>query len=155
MINVRFSAADLRTIQGAESGEQLKGLKDLVLSRIEEAKTTLKMRPARESGNNQIGDKYLWREVMIDLRAVLGDKLKVPPFPDTIWYMRVNRAIKEQGMDTEYVTKLANYVKDNLNAPYSMDFIVCQHARVLAGTWGKSSQPSATKTNWLNDKLPD
>lgn len=149
MLLVKFTAKDLRTIETAEPAEVV----SLVKACIEDANRQKQNKV--EHDNHTRKTMYLWREARDDLKAVLGDKLIVPPYPDTAWYANINKAIKEQGMDTAYVTNLAHYVKANLNAPYSMDFIIRQHARVLGGAWSKHSVASATKVNWLNDTLPD
>lgn len=149
MLLVKFTAKDLRTIETATPESVVSLVKTCIADALRQKQTKVEHDPGVRK------TMYLWREARDDLKAVLGDKLIVPPYPDTSWYANVNKAIKEQGMDTAYVTSLANYVKANLNAPYSMDFVIRQHARILGGAWGKHSSVASTKVNWLNDTLPD
>jgi hypothetical protein len=160
MLLVRFTAQDLRTIDGATSPEEISGVVALLRMRVEEARTGKKLGEVGGNLRNRRQAPYLWKEALNDLRPILGDSLTMPPFPETSYYVRINRTLKEYGFTRAYTEKLGNYVKEKLRPPYQFSFVVNAHNRILSGEFDskqvvKGPNGKYVPANWLNDKLPD
>ena len=158
MITVKFSADNVRLFQKARSEAELRGAVDLVLERIKQAET------ARTFGKPVKGPplRVSWKKAREILEGALGEQLKAPPFPDPIWYQRVGRALRQYGIDETKLLEIASYVKDHLKPPYSMDFIICQHERILSGEFDSTSPRRGSSTgaayiipNWRKNVLPE
>lgn len=162
MIKIKLSAQDVRTIRGAESLAELQGIRSILLTRIAEFERERAAASEKAKGS-LAGGLPNWKQARAVLEGVLGTDLKAPPFPDPIWYQRVHRAIKMYGIDHDKLKEIAEYVKAHLKPPYSMDFIVCQHERILAGNYdsqvakrGASSDATYLVNNWRkNNSLPE
>jgi hypothetical protein len=160
MLLVRLTAQDLRTIDGATSPEEISGVVALLRMRVEEARTGKKLGEVGGDLRNKRVAPYLWKEALGDLRPILGGDMTVPPFPETSYYARLNRTLKEYGFTREYTEKLGKYVKEKLRPPYQFSFIINAHHRILKGEFDSQQVvrgPSGkyVPANWLNDKLPD
>lgn len=161
MITVKLSADNVRLFKGAKSEAELRGAVDLILERIEQAEA-LKVFGKEPRAEIKAKARYNWKIAKDVMGRVLGDQLRAPPFPDPIWYQRVHRAMKMYDLTEEKLTKLAEYARDNLNPPYSLDFLVTQHERVLAGNYnrkpGRGANTDATYlvSRWRqNNALPE
>jgi hypothetical protein len=160
MIRIKISADNERLIRGAKTMPELEGVRALILERMEQAnaeRTAAKLFPKAGAPG-----KLNWKQAKEVLEVTLGADLKAPPFPDPIWYQRVNRTLKTYGLDEAKLTELAEYVKDHLKPPYSMDFIICQHERVLSGEFDSTSPRRGASTgaayvvpNWRKNVLPE
>lgn len=129
MILVKLSAEDLRIIQGAKLQEELLGVRQLVLDRVEQAKLLKefnKQPTVRSPG-------FRWKEALEVAREVLGNDVTFPKITDYLWYRRINGAIMHDGLDEAYIHALSEYARDNLKMPVKFDFLVCQHRRILEG----------------------
>lgn len=162
MITVKFTADNVRLFKKAASEAELRGAVDLVLERIAQAEAMRVFGKEPTAGEKKAKAKYNWKTAKDVMGRVLGDALKSPPFPDPIWYQRVHRGMKLYDLDEEKLTKLAEYARDNLNPPYSLDFLIGQYERVLAGNYdrkfkrGVSSDATYLISNWRkNNALPE
>lgn len=159
MIQVRISATDERTIKGAESLDELKGLQQLLLERIEQARALLVFR--KSEPKEQKEKAFGWKDAISVSREILGDNLTVPPFPDSTWYQRIYRTMKHYGMGEDYVRKLATHARDCMRLPIKLDFMIGQHERILAGEWdtGKPAPIRMPRESWMTNAketaLPD
>lgn len=156
MITVKISADNERLFRAAKSEAELRGAVDLMLERIDQAKAT------KVFGKPVKKNRYNWKTAVDVLGAVLGKDLKYPPFPDPIWYQRVHRSMMNYDLTEEKLTKLAEYARDNLRPPYTLDFLVGQYERILAGDYnakykrGASADGSYLVNNWRkNNALPE
>lgn len=158
MINVRISATDERTIKGAATLDEFKGLQQLLLERIEQSRALSAFRKSEPKEKKE--KAFGWKEAIAVAREVLGENLQVPPFPDSTWYQRQYTAIRHYGMDAAYVKKLAEHARDNMKMPIKLDFMLGQHLRILAGEWnvGKAA-PIPVRKSWMTaakeQSLPD
>jgi hypothetical protein len=139
VVIVRISATDERTIKGAESVSELKGMRELLLERIEQARALLAFRKAEPKEKKE--EAFSWKQAVAVAREVLGDNMTMPPFPDASWYQRLYRTIKHYGMDEAYVRKLAEHARDHMRLPIKLDFMIGQHQRILAGEWDSGKPP--------------
>lgn len=159
MITVRISATDERTIRGAETLDEFKGLQQLLIERIEQSRALSAFRKSVPSEKKE--KPFTWREAIAIAREVLGDNLTVPPFPDSTWYQRIYRNMKHYGMTEEYVRKLAEHARDSMRLPIKLDFMIGQHERILAGEWDANKPVPARmgRLNWMTaageQALPD
>lgn len=163
MITIKLSADNLRLLRGAKSEPELRGVVDMVLGRVEQAEALKvfgkRVQPARSERVN----KYDWKKAKDVMAGVLGDSLRAPPFPDYTWYQRVHRALKQYDLGEEKLIEIAEYARDHLKPPYSFEFLVCQHERILAGNFdsvgakrgASASGPTGVIPNWRKNVLPE
>ena len=158
MILVRLSAEDERIINGAETEAELQGVQKLLQDRIEAAKVLRVFNKAPTVKPRS----FRYQEAAEIAREVLGNThVIVPPYPTQQWYARVNLHIKQFGMDADYIRKLAEYARDNLMMPVNLDFLISNHARVLAGAFDRRkrgnspNQAPHPSAGWMADRLPD
>ena len=160
MITIKLSADNVRLLKGAKSEAEVRGALEMVLERLLQAESAklFKAEPASKAASK----KYNWRVAKEIMSRVLGDDLKAPPFPDPIWYQRVHRTLKQYDFNEEKLLELAEYAKTHLKPPYSMDFLICAHERILAGHFDSQSRRGAnanttyTISGWReNSKLPE
>lgn len=149
MITVRISATDERTIRGAETLDEFKGLQQLLLERLEQARALSAFRKAEPTEKKETA--FSWKGAVAVCREVLGDSMTMPPFPDATWYQRVYRTMKHYGMTEEYVRRLANHALTNMRLPIKLDFLIGQHERILAGEWdtGKPPPIRMPRESWM------
>jgi len=143
MILIRLSAQDVRTIQGAKLPDELAGVRQMVLDRMEQAKLL------KQFGKEPKvrAEDFRWKQALRVAKEVLGDNVTFPKITDYLWYKRVNGAIMHHGMDAEYVRKLAEYGRDHLRMPIKLDFLITQHTRILAGEFdGQTAAKPAPQT---------
>lgn len=160
MIKIKISAADERTLLGAKSEAELRGAVDLVLGRIEQAKAEGVFGKPSPEGKSAPG-----RLTFMQARAIaereMGDILKIPPYPDTLYYQRVNRNLKIYGIDEEKLLKIVNYAKEHLNPPIGFEFMIAQHERILQGHFNRTPKKGANTgatylvNNWRKNALPE
>lgn len=162
MIKIKISADNERLLQKAKTESELRGAVDLILERVSQAKASAVFGKEPAPAEREQLKRYNWRTAKEVLGRVLGDQLRHPPFPDPIWYQRIHRTLKTYDMTEEKLTELAEYAKDRLKPPYSLDFLVCQHERILAGnfdTGGKrgagASGSSGVLDGWRKNVLPE
>lgn len=161
MITVKFTADNVRLFKKAATEGELRGAVDLVLERISQAEQ-MKVFGKEPTAAEKRKSRYNWRTAKEAMGAVLGDALRSPPFPDPIWYQRVHRSMMLYDLTEEKLTALAQYAKDHLKPPYSLDFLVGQYERVLAGEYDvrakRGASPDAANliSNWRkNNALPE
>lgn len=131
MLAIRLRAADLRMIEKATTPGEIAGVFDLLKVRIEESKTLAEFKKAPDIKESRFG----WKDAATVLHGILGDALRYPPHPDRQWYIRLQRTIDGHGLDAEYVQKLGEHAKAHLKPSYSLDFLITQHLRILAGDY--------------------
>lgn len=164
MISINLKVDQVRLLRNAKTEAELRGVVDLVLEKIEQAEVLRDFKRASEAAPKSEGPSgpriTPWKRAKDVMGQILGDDLKVPPFPDRGWFMRVNRYIKLYGLDDEKLTKLAEFAKENMRPPYSLDFLVSQHERILAGNYNRNARRGAASTtpyyvpNWKQADLP-
>jgi hypothetical protein len=149
MITVRISATDERTIRGAETLDEFKGLQQLLLERLEQSRALSAFRKSEPVEKKE--KAFGWRAAISVCREVLGDNLTVPPFPDSTWYQRIYRTMKHYGMTEDYVRRLAEHARDCMRLPIKLDFMIGQHERILAGEWdtGKAPPIRMPRESWM------
>lgn len=131
MLLVRLSAADMRMIEKAETPQELSGLRTRMMDLIQQS-LTLKEFGASPTVRHQ---GFTWKEAFKICKDVCGATM--PPFPESFWFSKVNRALKEHGMDADFIQKLAEYAKANLRPNPSFEFLVVQHERVMSGEFNQ------------------
>lgn len=132
MIQVKISADNERLLNNAKTEAELRGAVDLVLERIEQAKVAKAASKVAESAPKE-PNPYNWRQVGAALGEELGE-VKWPPYPDPIWYQRVQRFAKMYDLQGDRVRELAAAVKNSyLKPPYSLDFLVTNAGRIMDG----------------------
>lgn len=153
MLLVRFSAQDLRIIERAQTPGEIQGVIDLVRERVAQSKVL------KEFGKTPTlrVEKYRWKEALKSAQEVLGDQVTFPKLTDYMYYQRINRAIMDEGMDHEFVTKLANYVKENMRLPIKFDFMICQHKRIMEGEFpkGRETRTPVAMSQQMGPELPE
>lgn len=142
MLGIRLRAADLKMIEKAGSPEELAGCIDLIKVRIEEARTLAEFKKSPKITESRFG----WKDAATVLHGILGDSLRYPPHPDRAWYVRLQRTIDGHGLDADYVKTLGEYAKANLKPSYSLDFLITQHLRILAGDFNNKPANSYGST---------
>lgn len=148
MITVKFTADNIRLFKAANSPGELRGALDLVMERISQAEQS------KVFGKAPAKNRYNWKTAVAVLGAVLGSELKYPPFPDPIWYQRVHRGLMNNDLTEEKLIKLAEYAKEHLKPPYSLDFLVNQYERVLAGEYNlKFKRGASSDATYLINSL--
>lgn len=157
MLIIKLSADNLRLLRSAVLGSEaeVRGALDLVLERVAQAEEAKK---AGKSVKENDGKRWNWTVARDAMKKVLGDKLRFPPFPTNEYYARIYRAMRGYMLDEEKLTEIAEYAKKNLRPPYSLDFLVCQHERILAGEFNanpKKKLPPHTDMTYVIPKLPD
>lgn len=162
MIIVKFTADNVRLLKKAASEAELRGVVDLVLERIAQAEQMRVFGKEPTAGKKKERARYNWRTAKEVLGRVLGDNLKSPPFPDPIWYQRVHRGMMLNDLTEEKLTKLAEHARDHLRPPYSLDFLIGQYERILAGVYdagakrGSSTDGTYLINSWRkNNALPE
>lgn len=156
MILVRISAEDERIVRGAKSLVELQGAQALIVERIEQARALRAFKKAEPVEKKDA--TFGWKQALEIVKRELDNNVTVPPYPDRQWYQRLSTTIRTYAMDEEYVTKLARHAKANLRLPIKFDFLISQHARVLAGEWDRGAAPAAPQVStagWLKDRLPN
>lgn len=129
MLNVRLRAADLKMVDKATTPGEIAGVFELLKVRILESQTLKEFSKAP----NITEAKFGWKDAATILQGILGDSLRYPPHPDRMWYIKLNRTIEGHGLDAEYIRTLGEYCKANLRPSYSLEFLITQHLRILAG----------------------
>lgn len=163
MISIKLSADNVRLLRGAKTAPELRGAVDLVLERLEQAEAVrlLGKETRATMATKAASKRYNWRVAKEVMGRVLGDQLRAPPFPEPLWYQRVHRAMKQYDLNEEKLLEIAEYAKEHLKPPYSLDFLVCAHERVLAGNFdskarkGSSTDIAYMVNNWRQNKLPE
>ena len=162
MITIKLSADNLRLLRAVKTETELRGAVDLVLERVAQAEQLRVFGREPTPAEKRSHGKYNWKVAVEVMGRVLGKDLKYPPFPDPIWYQRVGRGMKMYDLNEEKLVALAEYARDNLNPPHSLDFLVNQHERILAGDYnrgvrrGASSDATYLVNNWRkNNTLPE
>lgn len=134
MIKIKISADNERLLQRAKTEGELRGAVDLILERIGQAKAEKAFE--KPTAQSEGSSPYYWKTVVAGLREVLGDDVRVPPYPDRIWIASTSRFAKMYGLEGEALTKLATAVKEStLKPPYDVRFLLQNCERILAGTY--------------------
>jgi hypothetical protein len=74
VVIVRISATDERTIKGAESVSELKGMRELLLERIEQARALLAFRKAEPKEKKE--EAFSWKQAVAVAREVLSSTFR-------------------------------------------------------------------------------
>lgn len=164
MIKVRISKEDERCARGAETLQELQGLKALLLERIDQAEALNEFRKANKAkvmAGPRAAPPYHWSHALVTAREVLGnDAVTVPPYPMREWVVKINAHMKQYGLGEPEVRRLAEYVRDNMKTPIKLDFMIRQHERILNGEWvsspSKQIRLGATgRINIYANQMPD
>lgn len=156
MLLLRISAEDERLIGRAKTEQELAGVVQLVRDRLAQSKLLKEM--GRTPTARQF--KYGWRDALEAARAVLGDQVTVPPFPDDHWYRRITTHVRSYGIDNEKVAAICEYVRANMRLPIKFEFMICQHERILAGEFDQANpnkpggRPKAADKSTFGPELP-
>lgn len=144
MITIKVSADNERLFKNAVSPAELRGAVDLVLERIEQAYAAKVAAKAEEVKVKEV-NPYNWRQIGAALQEELGVDVRSPPYPDPIWYQRVQRFAKMYDLQGDRVKLLAEAVKASyLKQPYSLDFLVTNAGRILDGGFKKGWEQAGT-----------
>lgn len=163
MILVKISAEDERCAQAAKTVQELEGLREMLLERIEQAKVLKDFRKAKDMKIQRLKSSYsatyTWKDALVTAREVLGSSgVQVPPYPTQSWYASLNAHMRSYGLGEPEVRALAEYVRDNMRTPIKLDFMLRQRERILAGEWAAANNrpaPEAPRINIYANKLPD
>lgn len=130
MLLIRVSAEDERLIRRATTMPELEGIKTQIVELIDRAKVLKSFGKVAVLKTPAFG----WRDAIAIFDEVCGaHQVTHPPYPDATWYARMNAAIRRHGMTPDSLRQLAEYARDNLRMPSSMDFLLNQQVRIFAG----------------------
>lgn len=157
MVDIKLTADNLRMLEAASTDDERRGCIELILERARQAKSARSFGGKGARGKST--DLSVWKSVRDVMKEVLGDNLKVPPYPDGTWIRKVYYAVTNAGMDEEYLKRLATHAKEHMRSPIEMQFLVCMHERVLQGEWdinkGGTAPPSMREIWAQNQKMPE
>jgi len=153
MLLVKLSANDLRLIERAKSPDELAGAHQLILDRVAQSKV---MKEFGRTPTLKVATRYTWQDALRVVKEVWGEgNVRMPPFPDQTWYVRINTQLKRHGNDDFSIKTLAQYAKNNLKGPsISLDFLIAQQLRILAGEFDAQRRP-AEKPGAMGPELPE
>lgn len=142
MITIKISADNERLINNAQTESELRGVREMILERIEQSKA-VKAASKAELANPKEPNPYNWREVVSALRDWFGpDDLIHPESPDPIWYQSVQRNAKMHRLDREGVGRLARAVMESyLKPPFKVQWLVYNADAIIAGKYKKGAPP--------------
>lgn len=131
MLVIKLFVPEIRLIEKATTEAELKGIKQLILDKVEVSKT---MKELGRAPTMKQAPSMGWAKAFAVAKEVLGPKgVTIPPFPDNSWYARINGMLKREGMGEDEVRALAEYARDKMRVPISFDFLICQQHRIRTG----------------------
>lgn len=152
MLAIKLSVREIRLLRSASTSEELKGARELVLAKVEQAET---LKSFGKEVKAEKRDYFGWKEARDIARTVLGDQVTMPPFPDGAYYRRLMNRIRNQGITAETVQAVSEYARDNMRLPISLDFMVGQSDRIMSGEWAVKKAAPSPAAVWRQDTLPD
>jgi hypothetical protein len=81
------------------------------------------------------------------MRAVLGDKLAVPPNPSSEWCIYLARRIRTLGLTEDDCKKIAKCVAIKWNPPYGFEYCIKAADRLLAESSSAKKQSKTTDSS--------
>lgn len=142
MITIKISADNERLINNAQTEAELRGVRELILERIEQSKA-VKAASKRDVSVAKEASPYNWREVVSSLRDWFApEELIFPESPDPAWYTTVQRYAKMHKLDRAGVGRLAQAIMESyLRPPFRVQWLVWNADSILAGKYKKGTPP--------------
>ena len=129
MLTIKLKADEIRRMRKVKTEAEAMGIVAMLLERIEQSEGLKKLGKEPKADRNST-----WQHAKSVVEFIVGPgNLTYPPFPDASWYQRIYRTIRQYGMDEAYFQRLGEHARDHMELPVSLDFLITQHARILAG----------------------
>ncbi len=153
MITIKLKVDNVRMLRKAKTPAELAGCVALILELVEQSETLKSFGKAPVVKRSA----FSWKDAREVAGQVLGpDNVTIPPFPDGAWFRGLFYIISRDSLDEAAVRAIAEYCKDNLRMPVSLDFMLRQRERILRGEFNQKKAMSApAAATWLKDTLPD
>ena len=143
MVIIKLSAEQERLVRKAQTESDLRGVRDMlvdVLDRAHVLKSFGKAPSYKERTFN-------WKDALLIVQEVVGrQNVTIPPFPESTWYARIQGHIRRNRLDADAIRSLAEYARDHIRMPSSLDFILGQAPQILAGNYDIKAAPVPANT---------
>jgi hypothetical protein len=152
MITLKLKADTVRRIKQAKTPAELEGCRDMLITLIEQSETLKSFGPVK---TNREPGQYNWREALDAVASVLGkENVTTPPYPDGTWIRGICWVLRRDCLTLPALQLVAEHARDHLRMPVSLDFLVRQSQKILAGAFDHQTEKKAAPA-WRSDTLPD